>query len=55
MRDTQIHIAKNLQWFVLTKIVFFSLLLFTIMDPFIIEIGWRKFNWSQKQSQEWLG
>lgn len=36
MRDTQIHIAKNLRWFVLTKIIFiFSLLLIIIMDPFI--------------------
>lgn len=36
MRDTQIHIAKNLRWFVLTKILsFFSLLLIIIMDPFI--------------------
>lgn len=36
MRDTQIHIAKNLRWFVLTKIIsFFFLLLIIIMDPFI--------------------
>ena len=39
MRDTQIHIAKNLRWFVLTKIIFFfPLLLIIIMDPFIIRV-----------------
>lgn len=37
VKDTQIHIAKNLRWFVLTKI-FFSLLLITIMGPFIIRV-----------------
>lgn len=36
MKDTQIHIAKNLRWSVLTKI-FFSLLLI-IMDPFSIGV-----------------
>lgn len=39
MRDTQVHIAKNLRWFVLTKIIFFfPLLLIIIMDPFIIRV-----------------
>lgn len=39
VRDTQIHIAKNLRWFVLTKIIyFFPLLLIIIMDPFIIRV-----------------
>lgn len=39
MRDTQIHIAKNLRWSVLTKIIFFfPLLLMIIMDPFVIGV-----------------
>lgn len=39
VRDTQVHIAKNLRWFVLTKIIFFfPLLLIIIMDPFIIRV-----------------
>lgn len=37
MKDTQIHIAKNLRWSVLTKI-FFSSLLLIIMDPFSIGV-----------------
>lgn len=35
VKDTQIHIDKNLWWFVLTKILF---LLVIIMDPFMMRI-----------------
>lgn len=43
MRDTQIHIAKNLRWSVLTKIMFFFSPLI-VMDSFIIGV------WVQKNS-----
>lgn len=44
VKNTQIHIAKNLQWSVLTKIIFFSLFLIIIMDPFIIGLWVEKIH-----------
>lgn len=49
VRDTQIHIAKNLRWSVLTKIIFFfSSLNYHPWIRLLLGSGWRKVSWSQK-------